>query len=176
MSMTNGFRSIEDELRIRLSDKPGLKLFALVDGARYLTLGKRLDQASDRWQWLLDGTELDAIKQGGPALVQLEERSDLQNWLVDRDRKEPLVSWLLSTKSFEVLSQHLGSLLFTRLTDGRKSLFRYYNPVVRRALDSVLNKEQRQQMMRPIEHWLVWQPLESRYLPLYEDTQGGQHA
>jgi len=26
MSMTNGFRSIEDELRIRLSDKPGLKL------------------------------------------------------------------------------------------------------------------------------------------------------
>lgn len=45
MSMTNGFRSIEDELRIRLSDKPGLKLFALVDGARYLTLGKRLDQA-----------------------------------------------------------------------------------------------------------------------------------
>jgi len=174
--MSNGFRSIEDELRIRLSDKPGLKLFALVDGARYLTLGKRLDQASDRWQWLLDGTELDAIKQGGPALVQLEERSDLQNWLVDRDRKEPLVSWLLSTKSFEVLSQHLGSLLFTRLTYGRKSLFRYYNPVVRRALDSVLNKEQRQQMMRPIEHWLVWQPLESRYLPLDEDTQGGQHA
>ncbi|WP_395505546.1 DUF4123 domain-containing protein [Ectopseudomonas hydrolytica] len=172
----NGFRSLEDEVRIRLADNPELKLFALVDGARYLTLESRLDQAPGRWQWLLAGTELDAIKQGGPALLQLEERSDLQHWLVNRDRKEPLVSWLLSTKSFEVLSQHLGSLLFTRLPDGRKSLFRYYNPVVRRALDGVLDKEQRQLMMRPIEHWLVWQPLESRYLPLDADTQRGQHA
>jgi hypothetical protein len=176
MSRANGFRSIEDEVRIRLADNPELKLFALVDGARYLTLGSRLDQASGRWQWLLAGTELDAIKQGGPALVQLDKRSDFQHWLADRDRKEPWVSWLLSTKSFEALSQHLGSLLFTRLPDGRKSLFRYYNPVVRRALASVLTTEQRQQMMRPIEHWLVWQPLESRYLPLDADIQGGQHA
>ncbi len=176
MSTANGFRGIEDELRIRLADNPELKLFALVDGARYLTLATRLDKVSDRWQWLLADTELDAIKQGGPALVQLEESSELQHWLVNRDRKDPWVSWLLSTKSFETLSQHLGSLLFTRLPDGRKSLFRYYNPIVRRALDSVLTTEQRQQMMRPIEHWLVWQPLESRYLLLDADIQGGQHA
>ncbi|MFY1021764.1 DUF4123 domain-containing protein [Ectopseudomonas khazarica] len=176
MSGANSFRSIEDEVRIRLAINPELKLFALVDGARYLTLESRLIQASGHWQWLLAGTELDAIKQGGPALVQLDERCDLQHWLVNRDRKEPLVSWLMSAKSFETLSQHLGSLLFTRLPDGRKSLFRYYNPIVRRALDSVLSKEQRQQMMRPIEHWLVWQPLESRYLPLDVDMQGGQHA
>lgn len=176
MSLSYGPRGIDDELKVRLADIPELQLFALVDGAKYLTLSNRLDRASSRWQWLLAGTELDTIKQAGPALVHLKGDSDLQSWLVGRDYKEPWVSWLMSTHGFDVLAQHLGSLLITRLPDGRKSLLRYYNPVVRRALDSVLTVEQRQQMMWPINHWLVWQPLETRYLPMDADIHGRPHV
>ncbi|MCU1717545.1 DUF4123 domain-containing protein [Pseudomonas sp. 5P_3.1_Bac2] len=173
MSLPDGFRGINDEVRARLAEIPDLQLYALVDGAKYLTLGNRLDSSSTQWQWLLAGTELETIKHAGPALVHLKDDGDLQNWLVSRDRKEPWVCWLMSTHGFDVLVKHLGSLLFTRLPDGRKSLFRYYNPTVRRSLDSVLTVEQRQQMMGPVNHWLVWQPLGTRYLAMEAASHGG---
>jgi hypothetical protein len=176
MSSSYGLRMIDAELRARLVDTPDLKLYALIDGAKYLTLSNRLDRSSSQWQWLLAGTELDAIKHAGPALVRLKNDGDLQSWLVSRDHKEPWVSWLMSTHGFDVLAKHLASLLFTRLPDGRTSLFRYYNPVVRRALESVLTVEQRRQMMEPINHWLVWQPLETRYMTMEAAGHGVPHV
>ena len=157
-------------MRQRRVKNPQLKHYALVDGASYLTLGNRFSSAGDalQWQWLLEGTELDGIKHAGPALVAFTEdnaRSDgLLEWLISRDVSSPLVSWLWSETPFESLAKHLRSNLFTRLPDGRRALFRYYNPTVRRALQGVLSEAQHAELMRPVAYWQVWQPLENDYL------------
>lgn len=168
----------------RFSLTPGdasLTLYGLVDGARYLTLDKRLEQAGEavRFQWLLEGSELDGIRHAGPVLVAFPHdaaNDDFRSWLVARDRKAPLVSWLWSAEPFAVLAQHYKDLLFTRLPDGRRSLFRYYNPTVRRSLDLVLTGEQRAALMQPVQAWLVWQPLQGGYLSYARDAQEVAHA
>lgn len=154
---------------------PNLLLYALIDGARYRTLGDRLDrEAGLHWQWLLAGTELNDLRQAGPALVRMDQANAFRDWLITRDRKTPLVSWLLSDIDFEALARHLGDQLFVRMPDGRRALFRYYNPLVRRALENVLSGEQRAQLMAPIPYWLTWQPLEDRCLVI--DAQGWRDA
>lgn len=158
-----------------------LNLYGLVDGARYLTLDKRLDDAADsiRFQWLLAGTELDGIRHAGPALVAFSQAAASDaflGWLNARDRRTPMVSWLWSAEPFALLADHYKRLLFTRLPDGRRSLFRYYNPTVRRSLDLVLTPEQRTELMQPVREWLVWQPLQGNYLSYVGDAQETAHA
>lgn len=149
---------------------PDLRHYALVDGARYLTLTKRFDEPGDRvqWQWLLEGTELDEIKHAGPALVTFTDEDPLSDqlllWLIGRDQQSPLVSWLWSEQGFETLADHLKSQLFTRLPDGRRALFRYYNPTVRQALEPVLTETQQAELMSGILFWQTWRPLQRDYL------------
>ncbi len=146
------------------------RLYALVDGARYLTLGKRLEDAAGRihFQWLLAGSELDEISHAGPALVEFPGvhagGNDFLDWLIARDKQSPLVSWLWSGQLFEVMAEHYRRLLFTQLPDGRRSLFRYYNPNVRRALEQVVTPAQRRELMRYVGRWQIWQPLQGGYL------------
>ncbi|MHB0844613.1 DUF4123 domain-containing protein [Stutzerimonas nitrititolerans] len=168
-------RSIDEALRLGRTHSPDLQAYALIDGARYRTLGDRLErEAGLRWQWLLAGTELNDLRQAGPALVRMDQANAFRDWLITRDRKTPLVSWLLSDIDFEALARHLGDQLFVRMPDGRRALFRYYNPLVRRALENMLSGEQRAQLMAPIPYWLTWQPLEERYLVI--DAQGWRDA
>ncbi|OLF53365.1 hypothetical protein BTN82_17710 [Pseudomonas chlororaphis] len=169
-------------MRHCLEQHPETRFYVLVDGARYLTLENRLDAAGAAVQveWLLAGTELDEISRAGPALVAFVGESDaatqLLDWLIERDQKSPLVSWLWSERSYEALSNHLRSHLFTRLPDGRRALFRYYNPVVRRGLESVLDNEQRMALMLPLDRWQIWQPLVLAYQTYYRVGQEARHA
>lgn len=160
---------------------PVSRLFALVDGARYLTLNKRLEEAGDslRFHWLLSAGVLDEIRHAGPVLVQLpDSRSGsygaFGDWLIARDQKTPMVSWLWSEQSFDVLSEYHKTLLFSRMPDGRQALFRYYSPEVRRALDKVVSPAQIRQLMRHVDDWLVWQPLQGCYLS-YDSAPVEEH-
>ncbi|CAI8996281.1 hypothetical protein EMIT0324P_60055 [Pseudomonas chlororaphis] len=62
------------------------------------------------------------------------------------------------------------------MPDGRRALFRYYSPEVRRALDKVISPSQIQQLMRHVQDWLVWQPLQGCYLSYSVEQVGEQHA
>ncbi|MGE7957075.1 DUF4123 domain-containing protein [Pseudomonas sp. NPDC089530] len=171
-----------NHIRHCLEQHPETRLYVLVDGACYLTLENRLDAAGAaiRVQWLLADTELDEISRGGPALVEFlqdsAEATELLDWLIARDQKSPLVSWLWSERSFDALSNHLKAHLFTRLPDGRTALFRYYNPTVRRGLETVLDSEQRMALMLPLDRWQIWQPLVLAYQTYYRVEQEARHA
>ncbi|AZC87352.1 DUF4123 domain-containing protein [Pseudomonas chlororaphis subsp. aurantiaca] len=169
----------------RLSEPsgPSSRLLALIDGARYLTLNKRLEEAGDsiRFHWLLSAGALDEIRHAGPVLVEfLDSRSGLQgafgNWLITRDQQAPMVSWLWSDQPFDVLRDYHQGLLFSQMPDGRRALFRYYSPEVRRALDKVISPSQIQQLMRHVQDWLVWQPLQGCYLSYGVEQVGEQHV
>ncbi|AJO76700.1 MULTISPECIES: DUF4123 domain-containing protein [Pseudomonas] len=147
------------------------RLLALIDGARYLTLNKRLEEAGDsiRFHWLLSAGALDEIRHAGPVLVEFPGSGQglntaFGNWLISRDQQAPMVSWLWSDQPFETLRDYHQGLLFSRMPDGRQALFRYYSPEVRRALDKVVSPAQVQQLMCHVDDWLVWQPLQNCYL------------
>ena len=109
---------------------PDSRLFALADGARYLTLDTRLEKAAGeiRSRWLLAGSELDEIAHAGPVLIEFMDSAPLSSsgeflgWLRDWDRRSPMASWLWSRASFENLAKHFAGLLFTRMPDGRRAL------------------------------------------------------
>ncbi|MBH9307594.1 DUF4123 domain-containing protein [Pseudomonas aeruginosa] len=158
---------------------PDSRLFALADGARYLTLDTRLEQAAGeiRSRWLLAGSELDEIAHAGPVLIEFMDSASLSSsgeflgWLRDWARRSPMTSWLWSRASFENLAKHFAGLLFTRMPDGRRALLRYYSPEVRRALEQVMTARQWTQVMAPLERWQVWQPLQGGYLVYDRETE-----
>ncbi|WP_312115690.1 DUF4123 domain-containing protein [Stutzerimonas nitrititolerans] len=78
-------RSIDEALRLGRTHSPDLLLYALIDGARYRTLGDRLDrEAGLHWQWLLAGTDL---RQAGPALVRMDQANALIDPAEDNSEK-----------------------------------------------------------------------------------------
>lgn len=158
---------------------PDSRLFALADGARYLTLDTRLEKAAGEIssRWLLARSELDEIAHAGPVLIEFMDSAPLSSsgeflgWLRDWDRRSPMASWLWSRASFENLAKHFAGLLFTRMPDGRRALLRYYSPEVRRALEQVMTARQWTQVMAPLERWQVWQPLQGGYLVYDRETE-----
>ncbi|WP_048315117.1 DUF4123 domain-containing protein, partial [Pseudomonas aeruginosa] len=60
---------------------PDSRLFALADGARYLTLDTRLEKAAGeiRSRWLLAGSELDEIAHAGPVLIEFMDSAPLSS-------------------------------------------------------------------------------------------------
>ncbi|WP_312245014.1 DUF4123 domain-containing protein [Stutzerimonas nitrititolerans] len=88
MKSTSVVRSIEEALRLGRAHSPNLLLYALIDGARYRTLGDRLDrEAGLHWQWLLAGTELNDLRQAGPALVRMDQANALIDPAEDHSEK-----------------------------------------------------------------------------------------
>lgn len=88
MKSTSVVRSIEEALRLGRAHSPNLLLYALIDGARYRTLGDRLDrEAGLHWQWLLAGTELNDLRQTGPALVRMDQANALIDPAEDHSEK-----------------------------------------------------------------------------------------
>ncbi|WP_312958692.1 DUF4123 domain-containing protein [Stutzerimonas nitrititolerans] len=81
-------RSIDEALRLGRTHSPDLQAYALIDGARYRTLGDRLErEAGLRWQWLLAGTELNDLRQAGPALVRMDQANALIDPAEDHSEK-----------------------------------------------------------------------------------------
>ncbi len=157
---------------------PDSRLFALADGARYLTLDTRLERPRGNQLALAAGRgELDEIAHAGPVLIEFMDSAPLSSsgeflgWLRDWDRRSPMASWLWSRASFENLAKHFAGLLFTRMPDGRRALLRYYSPEVRRALEQVMTARQWTQVMAPLERWQVWQPLQGGYLVYDRETE-----
>lgn len=81
-------RSIDEALRLGRTHSPDLQAYALIDGARYRTLGDRFErEAGLRWQWLLAGTELNDLRQAGPALVRMDQANALIDPAEDHSEK-----------------------------------------------------------------------------------------
>lgn len=87
-----------------------------------------LGQLSDvRWFWLFEGTELHALRERGPALVDVRDCSTL----VERCCREPH-TWqgllLTSEASAAELLGHLRRMLTVTLGVHHRALLSYYNP------------------------------------------------
>lgn len=133
---------------------PELRLYALVDGARYQTQSnKRLLAASGLFP-LFEGTPDAALSHAGPWLVDVASvAKSFFDELATLERDVPCLSWLISPQDLDGLAQLLQLKLDVRLPDGRCALLRFWDPRVLAHLAQTLDNWQREEFFSYIHEW-----------------------
>lgn len=157
---------------------PGHRFFALVDLAPHEGLLKKLAQANDsgaRWKSLFDGTPEEALLDGAPLLIEMPIRQSNKNFLrtlVAAERSSPSVSWICSRLSLEDLFLHLQPFIDADMPNGRKALFRFYDPRILSAIRDGLGSDPLgKTLFTPTSEWWLWQSGNYRNL-----LEGFRHA
>lgn len=156
---------------------PSRWFFALVDLAPHAGLLKKLVHADDiaKWKSLFDGTPEEALLDGAPILIELPAKlrgNALLNALISAERSSPSVSWICSSLSFEHLFLHLQAFIDIDMPDGRRVLFRFYDPRTLSAIRGGLSSDRfGKKLLSPISEWWLWQSGAYRNL-----LEGYRHA
>ena len=144
------------------SNLSGYRLFALLDLAPHEGLLPNLTriEAGLQWKSLFDGTPEEALLEAAPILVEMPldfESRPLVRELVKAERAAPSVSWLRTGLSFRDLFIHLQPFLDADLPDGRKALFRFYDPRTLFSIRSGLGADKfGRSLFEPISAWWLW--------------------
>lgn len=153
---------------------PGQQFFALIDLAPHEGLLKKLVQANDsgaRLKSLFDGTPEEALLDGAPILIELsaQQRSKaLLRTLISAEKASPSVTWICCRLSLEELFLHLQPYIDADMPNGRKALFRFYDPRILSAIRGGLSSDPLgKTLFAPISEWWLWQS--GSYRNLLED-------
>lgn len=134
--------------------KEALRLFALVDGTRYLAqFGEPcIEQVGIRS--LFTGTPDAALAHAGPWLVDAEQVGPMMvDALATLERAAPAVTWLIASPTLESLVRLLQLKLNTVMPDGRIALLRFWDPRVLINLAELLEHAQREVFFGDIDEW-----------------------
>jgi hypothetical protein len=115
-----------------IREHPGAA-YAIIDAARAPNLLALLEQNAGRAVSLFDGTPLEKHREQAPYLVNFGEDETLLFTFVYGGWDGSAGIYLKSAAEFGALLVHLQRLLFAETEDGRRLLFRYYDPRVLRA-------------------------------------------
>lgn len=131
-----------------------LKLYALVDGARYRMQFGEPCTTRQGFHSLFAGTLDEELAHAGPWLVDTEQvGATLVDQLAAMEQAAPAVSWLIASQTLEGLVQLLQLNLDIELPDGRTALLRFWDPRVLVNLAEVLDSAQRETFFAHIHEW-----------------------
>lgn len=135
-------------------EKSTLSVWAILDCARDPTIYLALLESRLEFRCLYSGTLPRALEMVAPQLVELSPANRLTRlWLADGWGQ----SWgvFLKVADPSNLRHHLRKFLKVRDEQGRKLLFRYYDPRVLRAFLPLAEPQQLQDLFGPIDSWLA---------------------
>lgn len=157
---------------------PGHRFFALIDLAPHEGLLKKLVRANDsgaRWKSLFDGTPEESLLDGAPILVELSTQprhKALLRVLLSAESASPSVTWICCRLSLEDLFLHLQPFIDADMPNGRKALFRFYDPRILSAIRDGLGSDPLgKALFTPTSEWWLWQSGNYRNL-----LEGFRHA
>jgi len=132
-------------------------LYALVDGLEYERLFRDEILKSDTILPLFIQPNNQDVAFAGPWLFNIEQLNDeWQERVIKLEQSYPSVSWLISSLSFDHLSNHLERKLHLTLEDNRYALLRYYDPRVLTRLPTVLTPAQFKLFTLQIDEWIYY--------------------
>ena len=140
--------------------------YAVLDGAVSPAVSELLKSSGAWFRSLYEGSTAVAIAPFGPFLVDLRTVPELLPHLLQLGWGRSWGVFLKSPASFEQVRRHLRTLLLARAEDGRKLLFRFYDPRVLPAFISGLQSSQRGEFFEVIESFLVESGVEDEVLLL----------
>jgi pSer/pThr/pTyr-binding forkhead associated (FHA) protein len=107
--------------------------YAIIDAARAPNLLALIEQNAECAVSLFDGTPLEDHREQAPYLVNFGEDETLLLTFVYGGWDGSAGIYLASAAEFGALTGHMRRLLFAQTEDGRRLLFRYYDPRVLRS-------------------------------------------
>jgi hypothetical protein len=146
--------------------------FAIVDAARDASVLKLLESSSAQWQSLYEGEKAVQLRIVAPYLVAAGSDpaflESLIHWVWGRNAGV----FLSSGASFEQLRWHLRHLLTAEAEDGRRLLFRFYDPRVLRVYLPTCNPDELPQFFGPVLQFLGEDKQPDRLLAFWRDRDG----
>ena len=132
---------------------PALSVWAVLDGARDPRIHKALFESRLEFRCLFAGPLERELELAAPQLVELLPGHRLTLRLLDEGFRE---SWgiLLRIADPANLRHHLRTLLRVQDEDGRKLLFRYYDPRVLRVYLPTCTPDELRQIFGPVDSLL----------------------
>ena len=133
---------------------PPMKLYAILDAAKIKTPGlrTRLDTSGLDFACLFTGQDYEELKDSAPYLVELKEDCNFTRILFTHDPKMPdeLLSvhlwhkepgiYIKSQAGLIELGQHFARFIRVQDENGKRYLFRFWEPSVLRELPEILEK------------------------------------
>jgi len=143
--------------------------FAIVDAARDASVLQLLESSSVQWQSLYEGEKAVQLGIVAPYLVAAGSEPAflevLMRWVWGRSAGV----FLSSSASFEQLRWHLRHLLTAEAEDGRRLLFRFYDPRVLRVYLPTCNADELDQFFGPVLQFLGEDKQPERLLAFWRD-------
>jgi hypothetical protein len=136
-------------------DRLAGEAYALLDAARDSRIYHTLRRSSVDSCCLYSGTLPRAIEEVAPYLVALARDSDFTRQLFDLTWGNSAAIFLTSSAFLQDLRRHLRRLLTVEDEDGRKLIFRFYDPRVLRVYLPTCNEEELRLVFGPVDRYVV---------------------
>ena len=131
---------------------PGVKLYAVLDGASIPNLLSRLySKPSPEFVSLYRGELEREIAEVSPYLVSLEPRSPFTDWILAEGWGSHWGIFAASRASFKDMRKHFRTFLRVQLPAGKPVYFRYYDPRAWRAFLPTADSGQLRRLFGPIQ-------------------------
>lgn len=130
-------------------------LYAVLDGARSKRIHPLLMESGAECACLFRGELSPRLLAAAPWLVRLDPDSALFNTLLTEGWGESWGVFLAATAPLEAMRRHLRGFLRVKDEDGRKLLFRWYDPRVLRLYLPVTNEADRLVITGPIRRFVM---------------------
>jgi hypothetical protein len=128
--------------------------YAVLDAARDPEVLRVLRCSGRRSESLYSGPRAELLARGAPYLVAVPRGSHFQRQLWDHAWGESWGIFLASNAGFAAVRTHLRRLLRAVLPDGRKALFRFYDPRVLRVYLPSCSDDERPRFHGPITRFV----------------------
>jgi len=129
--------------------------FVVLDGAISPAVRDLLNLAGVFYQSLYEGEKAAELAPHGPFLVELTQGSILTPFLVKAAWGKSWGIFAVAKLSFDEMRKHLRRFLIVNTEDGKRLLFRFYDPRVLRTFLPTCDSDQRKEFFGPIQLFLA---------------------
>lgn len=158
------------EMRV-LAGRTSPQLFAILDSCNNPQVAQKAMEVSQTARSLFRGIEEREYWAVAPYLIMVDEL--LFDWIVEHLWEKPWGFFLTSEADIDSLRRHLRRFLIVEIPDGRKVLFRYYDPRILRPFLKSSSREELRRFFGPMLSLSISHSthVESVSLPLCQSEQ-----
>jgi hypothetical protein len=132
-----------------------MNVFAVLDGASIPDLQEKLHRHQPEFVCLYRGHLEPDLASVAPYLVQVQPKTPLADWLIQRGWGEHWGVFALSDGGLVAMRKHFRTFLTVHDSDGKPLLFRYYDPRVLRLYLPTCNTEELQTIFGPVVSYML---------------------
>ena len=135
--------------------EPGLNVFAVLDGASIAELLDKFDELQPEYKCLRSGQLKPDIAEVAPYLVRLEPGHSFTQWVLAEGWGKHWGIFALAASDPLEMRHHFRTLTMVTDPDGKRLLFRFYDPRVLRAFLPTCNEQELKSMFGPVTAYLL---------------------